>query len=308
MKTFAGIEIGGSKLQIVTGNENAEILERFRFSVNPSEGAEGIRGHIARTFKKLKTAELSSIGVGFGGPIDRNAGKVWTSYHVKGWSGFELKTWLSDLTDLPVAVDNDANVAALGEAFQGAGKNFNNVFYVTLGSGVGGGLVVNKRIYHGALPGELEIGHIRLDKSGRTIESSCSGWAVDQKIREAVQSTPGSKLSELVKPFKGAEAKALSEALRIHDKDGLKILTETIDDLALGLSHVIHLIHPKTIVLGGGLTLIGEPLLSLIQKKLPDYIMDAFQPGPIIQLSALKEDVVPVGALTLASQLENKRP
>lgn len=300
MANFLGIEIGGTKLQIVAGNERAEIVQRFRFAVNATSGAEGIRQHIASTVSDLGPENFSAIGVGFGGPIDRFSGKIWTSYHVSGWSGFALATWLRELARIPVAVDNDANVAALGEACHGAGIQYNNVFYVTLGSGVGGGLVVHKAIYHGALPGETEMGHIRLDRSGRTVQSACSGWAVDQRIREAVQHNLTGKLAQLAGMYKGAEAKALTEALRLNDADAVRILRETTDDLAFGLSHVVHLLHPETIVLGGGLSLIGEPLRKLAEERLTPYIMDAFQPGPAVQLSALKEDAVPVGALTLA--------
>ncbi len=124
------------------------------------------------------------LACGMAQEIDRVTGKVLVSYQIEGWSGFPLKEWLGDLTGVPTVVDNDANVAALGEALHGAGKNYDNVFYVTLGSGVGSGIVFDKNIYHGAFPGEAEMGHIRLDKTGRTIESACSGWAVDKKIRD----------------------------------------------------------------------------------------------------------------------------
>ena len=302
MKTYLGIEIGGTKLQIVVGNENAQITKRFQFSVDQSAGAEGIRHHIAETLKDLKGIALNGIGVGFGGPINRITGKVWTSYHIEGWSDFSLRDWLKDLSGVNVAIDNDANVAALGESCYGAGKDYNIVFYVTLGSGVGGGLCIENKIYHGALPGETEMGHIRLDKSGRTVQSSCSGWAVDQKIREFVKKNSRSKLAQLTKGMKNAEAKVLTEAIGLKDPDATNILNETVDDLALGLSHAVHLLHPATIVIGGGLSLIGEPLRYLAQQKLTPYIMDAFQPGPVIQLSILKADAVPIGALRLAMQ------
>lgn len=300
MVNFLGIEIGGTKLQIVTGNEHAEIQQRFRFAVESKAGAEGIRKHIAAILSDLGSTKIEAIGVGFGGPVDRISGKIWTSYHVSGWSGFALADWLADLTGVPVKVDNDANVAALGEACQGAGKKYHNVFYVTLGSGVGGGLVVDRKIFHGALPGETEIGHVRIDKSGKTVQWACSGWAVDAQVKEAALRNPYGKLAVLAAQFVGAEAKALPGALQIGNPDAARILSDTTDDLAFGLSHVVHLLHPETIVLGGGLSLIGEPLRKLTEERLSTYIMDAFQPGPVMQLSALKEDAVTVGALTLA--------
>src|SRR5207237_5270130 len=121
--------------------------------------------------------------------------------------------WLEDLTQAPARVDNDGNVAALAEARRGAGQGFNPVFYATLGSGVGGGLVINGDIYHGASPGEAEIGHVRLDRSGTTVESRCSGWAVNRRVREHINRHPQSVLARLAKEAgascEGSEAKLL---------------------------------------------------------------------------------------------------
>jgi glucokinase len=305
-KTYLGIEIGGTKLQLVLGNEKAQILKRFRFVVDRNAGAEEIRQHIAKTLRDLRSEQLSAIGVGYGGPIDRATGKVLVSYQIEGWSDFPLKEWLGDLTGVTTVVDNDANVAALGEALHGAGKSYNNVLYITLGSGVGSGIVLYKKIYHGAFPGEAEMGHIRLDKTGRTIESSCSGWAVDKKIRDAVLNYPEGIFAKLVKEKgEGAEARSLAVAVQLNDAQALKILDETCDDLAFGISHAVHLLHPEIIILGGGLSFIGELLRKLVAQKLSKYLMSVFQPGPPILLSLLKEDAVPVGALELAIQCKN---
>ena len=300
MRTFLGIEIGGTKLQLVLGNEEAKILERFRFTVNPEQGAKGIKKQIREGLDKIRLHTMSAIGIGFGGPVDHQSGRILTSYQVPGWGDFVLQDWLEKLTRIPVWLDNDANVACLGESLYGAGVKSVQVFYVTLGSGVGAGLVINKKIYHGAKNSEAEFGHIRLDKGGRTVESSCSGWAVDQKIRKYVELNPDSVLSQLTKDLSRGEARVLKPALDRQDQATLRIVEETTDDLAFALSHVVHLLNPETIILGGGLSLIGEPLRQRVEQKLPGYVMDVLRPGPSIQLSTLKEDAVPVGALALA--------
>jgi glucokinase len=302
MSHFLGIEIGGTKLQLVLADGNLNVLKKFRFTVDQAAGAQGIRAHIQDTLKQLKDTPLQAIGVGFGGPIDRSTGQVFTSYHIKGWAGFSLKDWLQQISGAAVVVDNDANVAALGEALYGAGKNFKNVFYVTIGSGVGSGLVIEGKIYHGAAPGETEFGHVRLDKHGNTVQSSCSGWAVDEKIRKTVQAFPNGKLAELTKKLKQNEATVLGDALAARDPVSVKIFESTTEDFAFGLSHAIHLIHPHIVILGGGLSLMGEPLRKSVQEKVKNFLMDAFQPGPIIELSALKEDAVTIGAIALAIQ------
>ena len=146
--------------------------------------------------------EPQAVGVGFGGPVDWQTGRIARSHQIEGWADFNLVNWLRSIVNKPTFVDNDANVAALGEAFRGAGIGSNPVFYVTLGSGVGGGLIVNGQIYHGAKPGESEVGHLRLDRQGTTLESRCSGWAVDAKIRQLISTEPASILSrQMVAPW-----------------------------------------------------------------------------------------------------------
>ena len=301
MRSFMGIEIGGTKLQLAVGDENARILDRRRFAVDASKGAVGIRAQIIAGFKELsRGAKPSAIGVGFGGPVDWRSGKICRSHQIEGWSQFDLRHWLEQETGSRVFVDNDANVAALAEAEFGAGKNRNPVFYITLGSGVGGGLVVDGAIYHGAMPGEAEIGHVRLDRTGATIESCCSGWAIDARVRKLAMTEPDGLLARLVSANTGGEAKHLSAALLQADPPARQILHELCEDLAFALSHVAHLFHPAVIVLGGGLSNLGEPLRERISRALQSFIMEAMAPGPEILLAALAEDAVPQGALELA--------
>lgn len=301
MKTYLGIEIGGSKLQLFAGDESAQIIERCRLNVDPERSGEGIRAQIQQHLPALlKAYDVVATAVGFGGPVDRRAGRIARSHQIEGWSDFELQRWLADLTGKPVLVDNDANMGALGEALHGAGKGFNPVFYVTLGSGVGGGLVADGAIYHGAAPGESEIGHVRLDREGTIVENRCSGWAVDRKIRALTKSGVRSRLCDLVGSSEGAEARFLLEALAAKDAEAERILRETAEDLAFGLSHVIHLFHPEVIVVGGGLALVGEPLRAAISEALPKLVMNVFGHGAEVRLAGLGEDSVPVGCLAAA--------
>lgn len=300
---YLGIEIGGTKLQIFAGDSEAKIIDRRRFDVKKSKGAAGIRRQLQKSIPSiLEQFQPRAIGVGFGGPVDWKTGAILCSHQIQGWDSFPMGTWLADLSKARVVVENDANVAALGEAMRGAGRGFETVFYVTLGSGVGGGLVQSGKIYHGLPPGEVEIGHLRLDKCGATVEDRCSGWAVNKRIRAAAAKNPKGILAQLIKNQRGQETRILLKAVKALDRQAIQILRETADDLAFGLSHVTHLFHPDVIVLGGGLSLLGEPWRELIAHRLPRYLMRAFGRGPKIVLSGLKEDAVPVGALHLASR------
>jgi glucokinase len=303
-----GIEIGGTKIQVVAGTADGFILERHRLAADRARGGAGIREQIAAVIPGLMARHaITSVGVGFGGPVDPKTGLICCSHQVPGWHDVALGDWLRDLTGIPVAVENDANVAALGEALRGAGRGFACVFWINMGSGVGGGMVVDGRLYHGARPGEAEIGHLRLDRSGRIVEQACSGWAVDQRIRDAVVGHDG-VLARAVKSqaTEGGEARHLRGALDAGDAVAWKILTEVADDLAFALSHAVHLFHPEVIVVGGGLSLVGEPLRAAMAAALPGYLMEAFQPGPTVALAGLGEDSVPIGALALAAALMDR--
>ncbi len=300
--SLIGIEIGGTKLQIAVGDRSGQIHELCPIPADRDGGGEAIRRQIAEALPPLIARHKpSAIGVGFGGPIDWKTGVVCCSHQVVGWHDFPLRAWLNEITGLPVIVDNDANTATLGEALFGAGRGHDPVFWINMGSGVGGGLVNGGKLYHGARPGEAEVGHIRLDKSGVLVEDRCSGWALDRRVREAIQAMPTGTLARLVGDQVGGEARHLGQALAEGDPVASAILSELADNVGFALSHVVQLFHPELIVVGGGVSLLGEPLRAAIAEALPRYVMDSFQPGPKVVLPGLGQNSVPVGALALAA-------
>ena len=300
---FLAIEIGGTKLQVCAGTAEGAIVGRVRFAVASAAGGEGIRGQIASSLPVLISQwNPRAIGVGFGGPVNCHNGRVVCSHHIPGWDDFPLGEWLHELTGLSVLVENDANVAALGEALHGAGRGSNPVFWVNCGSGVGGGLVVDGQLYHGALPGEMEIGHMQLERDGTIVEDRCSGWAVDRAVQAAVEKEPRSALAQLAAKS-APDARCLAPAIAAGCTVADRILSSAADDLAFALGHIVQLLHPEVIVVGGGLSLIGEPLLTRLAAALPRRVMKAFAPGPRVALASLGEDAVPVGALALCRKV-----
>ena len=300
-----GIEIGGTKLQLVKAVAQGAVAEHVRYVIDPAGGAAGICRQLQEGLLRLKAStDVAAIGVGFGGPVDWQTGCIRTSHQVNGWADFHLANWLTEQTGKPVAVENDANTAALAEALHGSGKGYQRVFYMTIGSGIGGGFIINNEIYHGRHPGETEVGHLRLNKEGYTLEEKCSGWAVDKKIREAIRQEPDGFLASLAKKqaTQGQEAMLLKEALEKRDATATKILHETADDLAFALSHVVHLFHPDVLILGGGLSLLREHLSKPVEERLLNYVMQAFSPPPPVLIAALEEKAVPLGAIELAKK------
>ena len=297
-----GLEIGGTKLQIVRGTSTGEILERHRFKVDQARGAEGIREQIAGALPALSRG-TDAVGIGFGGPTNWRSGEIVLSHHVPSWSEFPLGRWAAELAGgQPTFVDNDANVASLGEFHCGAGRSYNAVFYVTLGSGVGGGFTQSGAIVHGGGATETEIGHLRLDRNGTIVESRCSGWAVDQRIQSAITSAPHGLLAQLVNTSSAPPATQLAAAWAGGDPHARSLITAIGEDLGFALSHVTQLLSPEIIIIGGGLSLVGPPLIQAIQAGLNPHVMGALQPPPPVRAAGLGEDVVPVGALLLAAR------
>lgn len=305
--SLIGIEIGGTKLQIVAGPAPLQITRRWRADADRAGGGAAIQRQIQGGLREILGSErAAAIGVGFGGPIDVAAGRIRRSHQIAGWENFPLRDWLAEISGSPVVVENDANTATLGEAIHGAGRGVDPVFYANFGSGVGGGLVAGGQIYHGAPPGEAEFGHLRLDRSSATVEDRCSGWAVDRRLREVAREHPQSALAKLLGAnSQGGEARQLAPAIAVGDAIAHDVLREVAGDIAFALSHVVHLFHPAIIVIGGGLSLVGEPLRAAIESALPGCVMEAFHPAPPVRLAALGEDAVPVGALELAARAAN---
>ena len=307
-----GIEIGGTKLQSAVVTAAGATLRRRSERVDPAAGAAGIRGALAAQLAALATEPLpdghtiAALGIGFGGPVNRSRGMVATSFHVSGWGDFPLVAWVrdqltGDSAGLPVVLENDANAAALGEAVAGAGVGSRVVFYTNAGSGIGAGLVVNGMLYHGRHGGELELGHLRLAPGGRILETLASGWALDRRVREEVETHPDAALARAATES-APSARLLPEVLAAGDPAAAAILETAAGHYAHALSHVVHLLNPDVIVLGGGVATIGEPWRAAVARHLEPLLMETMRPAPPVRLAALGEDVVPIGAALVALQ------
>jgi glucokinase len=302
-----GIEIGGTKLQVGIGRSDAQLLSLVRRTVNPAGGAEGIREQIvplvteALKEGRLSPGDLRSAGVGFGGPIDARSGCALESFQIGGWSQFPIRDWLRDRLDLPVAVQNDASTAAYAEAMFGAGRGMRRVFYMTIGSGCGGGYVVDGRIDEGQGLGATEMGHTWVpnpDGPGAVeLESVASGWGIGRRAREAVKR--GEKT--MLKP--DATAQDVHAAAEAGDALALHLLDQTTELLAMAMANVVALLHPERIVVGGGVSLMGPLFWNPLRAKVAKYGFRPFAGRYEVVPAALGESVVVIGAVLLAQGL-----
>lgn len=307
-----GIEIGGTKLQAVLGDAAGYIRARRRMAVQPQAGGVAIRAALPPLVSDLLAEAglglqaVAAVGIGFGGPLDSAAGQVLHSFQVDGWDGFPLRQWAQATWGAPAAVANDAAVAGLAEARLGAGRGAERVFYVTAGSGVGGGWIVRGRIDAGQGLGMAELGHTYVpDPQGGgpvELERICSGWSIGRRAREAAAQEP-SLLPQLAGGLAQIDARTVYAGAEAGDHLARRILDETAHTLALGLANVTALFHPQVMVLGGGVALMGPLFWEPLRAEFACRVMGPFAPGVRLVPSALGEDAVPVGALCLARDL-----
>jgi predicted NBD/HSP70 family sugar kinase len=218
-------------LQVVAGTAEGRFVDRGRFNVSAASGAEGIRAELSATLLALiEKHQPRAIGVGYGGPINWRTGRIVKSYHVAGWQGFPLGQWLAELSKLPVFVENDANVAALGEALVGAGRGCSPVFYVTVGSGVGG-----------------EIGHITVERAG--IRCGCGNRGCLETV--ATDSAFVREMSHLL--GKSVGINEAIDAIRSGRVDSAAVVERTVDYMAIAVAAVINVFNPSTLFLHGKL-------------------------------------------------------
>lgn len=317
---YLGIEIGGTKLQLGLGRGDGHILALWRGAVNASEGSEGIREQIARAVPELLAkantdrTHLKGAGIGFGGPTDDRSNTVITSHQIEGWDGFPLADWVSDLVGVPAVLCNDADVAGLAEALFGAGKGLSPVFYITVGTGVGGGLIIDGQIYRGVGRGAAEIGHLQVYADGTErdyymmpLEGVASGWAIAREGAAWVEAGEYHRDVPLQRLSGGDPEKVtgalVAQAAREGDEHAFSVIVNARNAVAQAICQVIVLLCPKRVIIGGGVSLMNADLfLEPIQQFVARDVFPPFAGLTDIVPAALGEEVVVHGALALARQ------
>ena len=322
-----GIEIGGTKLQLGVGRGEEARFEAFvRRDVVPEHGATGILSQIRECAIKLKQQhDIQTVGIGFGGPVDGAAGRVATSHQIDGWTDFPLTSWVRDQLHLPAVLGNDCDCAALAEAQHGAGKGFRTVYYVTVGTGVGGGLVIDSRIHGTDRPAAAEIGHLRpgllAEDSHATVESIASGQGIAATARACLKGEVERIQDRLLpdgRPRLDTEDRAdlldrcrqkpdtlttlmVSQAAAGGNKSARIILQTATDVLGWGVAQVMALIDPDIVVVGGGVSLMGEDLFySPLREAVARYLFPPIDDSWQLVAPELDEEVVVHGAMALA--------
>ena len=285
MTLILALDFGGTKLAAATvkAGEKEWLNYDSRFSPNNGDALDDLEIMRSLLDTVLKGKKPDAIGVSFGGPVDATTGLVRLSHHVPGWENVPLKQILEEDYQAPVSIDNDANVAAVGEHSFGAGQGYDSLFYITISTGVGGGWILDGKPWRGALGMAGEIGHIVVDPRGPLclcgkqgcVERFASGPYMAQNAREMLENEPpsndGKVRGDILRYLTGSDlslitGKVVSTAADYGDEIAQEVLYRGAWALGVGIGNVANLMNPQRFVLGGGVTKAGDNFWTVVRK------------------------------------------
>ena len=258
-----GVDIGGTNIVVAAVSATGDLLARTSAPTLPKQGpADGVRriaAMVREVQRKAGDSDIAGVGIGCTGPVNRRTGTVHNPYTLPTWDDFPLTSRLSDVLQVPVVIENDAHVGALGEHWRGAGRGSQHMIYVTVGTGVGGGLIFNGLLYTGATGTAGEIGHHSVNMNGPAcycggrgcVEQYAAAPALTRRARERMLFSE--TLMALVEGDpEGINPKILAEAARLGDPVARAVIDEGAIALAVGLANLAYILVPDIIVMGGG--------------------------------------------------------
>jgi glucokinase len=292
-----GLDIGGTKLAAGVVDDSGRV---HSFLVTPSEAARGPEEMLPRLFELGRRAveesdlAIEAVGIGCGGPLDAAKGLLLSPPHLPGWRDVPVTALAEQVFGRPATLENDATAAAAAEHRYGAGVGVRNMIYLTLSTGVGGGIVVDGRLYRGAVGNGGELGHVTVDWHGREcrgcgrrgcLEAYVSGTSIAERSREAGL------------PY--ATAEEVAAAARAGDAPAVAVWDETVEALACGLTSIVNLFEPELVVVGGGVARAGEQLLGPARAWVLEHAMGPAGGAVRIVAAALGDQVGVVGAAAI---------
>ncbi|WP_445626909.1 ROK family protein [Nostoc sp. DSM 114167] len=285
MTLILALDFGGTKLAAATANIGSRKWLRYERRLSPvgADASTDLEMMRSLIYSLLQDTKPAAIGISFGGPVDASTGTVRLSHHVAGWENIPLKALLEDEFGVPVGVDNDANVAALGEHHFGAGQGYDSLFYITVSTGVGGGWILNGQPWRGAGGMAGEIGHIVVDPAGPLclcgkrgcVERLASGPYMAQNAKDILENVPPSgqvhQGGEVLRGLVGDDLTMLTgqlvaEAAAAGDDLAKEVLHKAAWALGVGIGNVANLMNPQRFVLGGGVMKAGEDFWRVVRQ------------------------------------------
>lgn len=308
-KYVIGIDLGGTKISTALSTFEGEVVKNVVVPTEAKDGEKAVIDRIIGTVKtvlteaSISTDEVEAIGIGSPGPLDAKAGTIISTPNLP-FKNYNVVQPIKDVFNVPVYLDNDANVAAIGEYMFGAGKGKENIVYFTVSTGVGGGAVLNGNIYRGNTCNALEIGHMTVAPNGPRcncgnvgcLEAMSSGTAIGKRGLEAVSTNVETSLRKYEKitsyeVFKEAEA---------GDQVCKDIVEEALTYLGIGVANAVSIFDPEMIIIGGGVTQVGDILFNKVREVVDKRCFKNMAESCEIAPAGLGTNAGVMGAVALA--------
>ncbi|MCX5766932.1 MAG: ROK family protein [Gemmatimonadetes bacterium] len=281
-----GVDLGGTKISVgAMLASGGRVIAHHTEPTLAREGADDVTARIARCIEVViaatcaetgaTRADFAGVGLGAPGPLDRQKGLVIVAPNL-GWTNYPLSDTISAAVKLPATLDNDANCATVGEWWMGAAQGARHVVGMTIGTGIGGGLILNGELYHGASDVAGEIGHTTIDSTGRRcacgnygcLEAYASGPAIAERAREALLGgEPSSLLTMAGGDVSLITAQTVYEAAKAGDRIAAEVVRETARFIGAGVANLLNLFNPEVVVLAGGVAQAGEDLFGPMRAE-----------------------------------------
>lgn len=315
-----GVDVGGTKILILLSGEDGAILESLKIPSKAEEGPQKVMDLIFKSMEEvlrqqsISWEEVDGLGICVAGFYHVPTGRIISSPNMPGWEGISLTEKLGPILRAPLLVENDVNAAAYGEYLFGAGQGRNNILLFTMGTGIGGGLVVNGSIFRGSAGFAGEIGHLPVLPDGPLcgcgrkgcLEALSSGAAIAREGRKLFRENRGGILHEMVKTEEDLEAPHIFKAAQQGDKVSLKIIDRAAFYLGLALAAAVNLLNPDVIIAGGGMSQAGDLILTPMQSYLRQAAVKPAVEKVKIVPAVLGEKAGAWGMLGLLSQTNEK--
>ncbi len=314
-RLYIGIDLGGTKIGMALADAEGQILARDRRETRAAEGQSAViermidATHRVMGEAGVNPAQVTAIGVVAPGPIDGRSGMVMSPPNLPGWEAVPLARIIEEALGISTFLENDANAAALGEHRFGAGRGTQNMIYVTASTGIGGGFIFRGQLYSGASGAAAEVGHMTILAGGPLcgcgnrgcLEALASGTAIARQGREALAHSQSPLIAELAggDPAR-VSARLVAQAAAQGDATAQNILSEAMNYLGVGMANLVNLLNPELLVIGGGLTNLGEDLFGPVRRVIDRRAFRTAAQAVRVIPTELGDDVGVLGAVAVA--------
>lgn len=289
-----GIDLGGTKIFTAVANKHGEILHETKVKTEAEKGKKKVLDNIYKSITEcLNKADLplnriKTVGMVVPGTVNYDKGILIDSPNLPGWFNVDVRGIMENKVNAVVHVENDAQAAAIAEARYGAGRDSRHFVYVTVSTGIGGGIVIDKKLYRGANGAAGEVGHMIIQANQERKKEACS-------LEDLASGTA-------VRELFGFEAADLKERIRVNDPTALKALENMVYFLGIGLANLTTILNPEKVIIGGGLSNLGELLLEPVRQKVLHYAFSVSANRVKVVQADLKDRSAILGAIILASE------